>query len=84
VTLIEYRQAMSDLGFHVSDDGNRMNFTIKAVMGSDHNVRIRVEKHPQGWWQCTFTDGWETTFLDKTLLKAFDLVRQFAYPDDQP
>jgi hypothetical protein len=80
----EFERAMLDLGFSESVDGGRMDFSIAAVLGGSHSIRIRVEKHPQGWWQCTFTDGWETTFLDKTLLKAFDLVRMFAYPDDQP
>jgi len=75
------KHGMFSLGFIDISDNDRMRFSIPAHLGSSHNIEIRVQRHPQGWWQCTLIDSWETTLLDQVLLEGLELVRSFTNGD---
>lgn len=75
---MDLRREMVNLGFTDMSDNDRMRFSIPAVLGSPHNIEIRVQRLPQGWWQCTLIDSWETTYLDTPLLAGLGLVQSFV------
>lgn len=80
MALTSLSDRMRELGFDPVLRETRVEF-----FGQDYakrRVSIRLDRHPQGWWQVMFGVQMELTYLDDRLVDAIVAVREFVREHD--